>query len=150
MKTNSVGSSRKISGAKQLRLLERKLFRMVERLQLLHRQRGEGLAACDLEVNGLEAEVKALWMKTYRLRTNRENAQAAAKDRGEVCWSVFKPDKNSITEVTRTPHRRITQYHWKRGWPEVTHYECTDARVDVTMPISAWSDFRNEMKREAA
>ena len=99
------------------------------------------------EAKALKADYEKTMMGWYRRRKGMELAAAERKDKGVVLFTVFLPDKNSIREVVRTPHRMGAKYHWRRGWPVTTHFESGETHWDTSTNFyTPEMDFRRLMR----
>lgn len=107
------------------------------------------------QLDPLWLQMSNSWNHWYKLLNTARNAAAAKRDKGEVLFTVFVPDRNALQERIRTPNRVITIYHWRRGYPETTHYEIHgEPSIEVLDGISRKfyppSDHFNRFMREAA
>lgn len=74
---------------------------------------------------------RKLWLRFYEERQRLETAAATKRDRGAVWFTTFIPEKFSMKEVIRTPHRIINTTRWKSLWSEAfdrNESTWTDAR----------------------
>lgn len=88
-------------------------------------------AKFDPAARALSETYSKLWMERREAWKTAAVAAAQRKDKGQVLFTVFVPDRNCIREIVCTPNLVITQTHWRHSWAP-TGFETSGApSIDI-------------------
>lgn len=90
---------------KTIKAAERAAYRLLKVFEPLRKTDSQAATEWDA--------ANKLWHRFYNRRQELELAAATKRDRGVVCFTVFIPERFSMKEVIRTPHRTTHTTRWR-------------------------------------
>ena len=92
----------------------------------------------DAEAQRLYDAASKLWQERHAAFKAADIAQAEKRDKGEVLFTVFVPNRNGWREVVRTPNRLITTHKWRDSSPAGHHASASYTEVCSKLYSPAW------------